>query len=100
MSGVESGLSSVSDVKPKLLDQLEESLRARHYNPRTEKTYHNSVKRFICFHKVRHPAEIGGPEINAFPTYLAVTDNVSASIQNLSMFLTVRYLCSVTQLIY
>ncbi len=82
MSGGESGLSSVSGVKPKLLDQLKESLRARHYSPRTEKTYHNWVKRFIYFHKVRHPAEMGESEINAFLTHLAVTDNVSASTQN------------------
>jgi integron integrase len=40
------------------------------------------VKRFIFFHKVRHPAEMAEPEINAFLTHLAVKEKVSASTQN------------------
>jgi len=40
------------------------------------------VKRFIYFHHVRHPAEMAEPEINAFLTYLAVKEKVSASTQN------------------
>lgn len=67
---------------PKLLDQMRESLRARHYRPRTEETYCQWVKRFIFFHHVRHPAEMGEPEINAFLTHLAVKEKVSASTQN------------------
>ena len=81
MSGGEA-VSLVRDAKPKLLGQLRESLRARHYSRRTEQTYRNWVKRFIYFHNVRHPAEMGEPEINAFLTHLAVKDKVSASTQN------------------
>jgi site-specific recombinase XerD len=40
------------------------------------------VKRFIFFHKVRHPNEMAEPEINAFLTHLAVKEKVSASTQN------------------
>nr|VFJ78898.1 MAG: Phage integrase, N-terminal SAM-like domain [Candidatus Kentron sp. FW] len=40
------------------------------------------VKRYIFFHKVRHPAEMAEPEINTFLTYLAVKEKVSASTQN------------------
>ena len=68
--------------KPKLLDQLRESLRSRHYSRRTEQTYCQWVKRFIFFHHVRHPAEMAEPEMNQFLTHLAVKEHVSASTQN------------------
>jgi integron integrase len=45
-------------------------------------TYCHWVKRFIYFHKVRHPDEMGEPEINAFLTHLAVKERVAASTQN------------------
>ncbi len=67
--------------KPKLLDRLCEALRSRHYSRRTEQTYCLWVKRFIYFHNVRHPAEMGEPEINAFLTHLAVKERVSSSTQ-------------------
>lgn len=68
--------------KRKLLDQVRETIRARHYSGRTEKTYVDWVKRFILFHGKRHPVEMGEPEINQFLTDLAVNKNVSASTQN------------------
>jgi site-specific recombinase XerD len=71
-----------SSRQPKLLDRLREALRARHYSPRTEQTYCHWVKRFIFFHHVRHPAEMGEPEVNAFLTSLATKGKVSASTQN------------------
>ncbi|HSW00403.1 MAG TPA: integron integrase [Sedimentisphaerales bacterium] len=61
---------------------MREALRSRHYSRRTEQTYCHWVKRFIYFHNVRHPAEMGEPEINAFLTHLAVKQKVSASTQN------------------
>ena len=71
-----------TDRKPKLMDSLREALRSRHYSRRTEQTYCHWVKRFIFFHKVRHPAEMAEPEINDFLTHLAVKEKVSASTQN------------------
>jgi len=68
--------------KPRLLAQLKESLRVRHYSRRTEQSYCYWVKRFIFFHNVRHPKEMAEPEINAFLTSLAVKEKVSASTQN------------------
>jgi integrase len=62
--------------KPKLLDQLREALRSRHYSRRTEQTYCHWVKRFIFFHHVRHPAEMAEPEMNQFLTHLAIKDAV------------------------
>ena len=67
---------------PKLVDQMREALRSRHYSRRTEQTYCQWVKRLIFFHKVRHPVEMGEAEINAFLTHLAVKEKVSASTQN------------------
>lgn len=82
MSGRKPNLSLVRNNKPKLLDQLREGLRARHYSRRTEQTYCNWVRRFIYFHNIRHPAEMAEKEINAFLTHLAVKEKVSASTQN------------------
>ncbi len=77
-----SGLSSVRDAKPTLLDQLQEALRTLHYSRRTEQAYCSWVKRFIFFHNIRHPNEMAEPEINAFLTHLAVKEKLSASTQN------------------
>lgn len=71
-----------TDKKPKLLDQLREATRSRHYSRRTEVTYIHWIKRFIFFHNVRHPKDMAEPEINAFLTHLAVKEHVSASTQN------------------
>jgi len=68
--------------RPKLLDQLRESLRSRHYSLRTEQIYCHWVRRYIHFHNIRHPAEMSEPEINAFLTHLATKEKVSASTQN------------------
>jgi integron integrase len=68
--------------KPKLLVQVREAMRTRHYSKRTEQTYVHWVRRFIFFHKKRHPAEMAEVEVNQFLTHLAVKEKVSASTQN------------------
>jgi len=68
--------------KPKLLDQVREAIRARHYSFRTEEAYAGWIRRFILFHHKRHPAEMGKGEIEQFLTALAVKRHVSASTQN------------------
>jgi integron integrase len=67
---------------PRLLSQLRHALRSRHYSARTEQSYCRWVKRFVFFHKMRHPAEMGEAEINDFLTHLALKDRVSSSTQN------------------
>jgi integron integrase len=74
--------TQASTPKPKLLDQVRQAIRARHYSRRTEKTYVDWIKWFILFHGKRHPLEMGEPEINQFLTDLAVNKKVSASTQN------------------
>jgi len=66
---------------PKLLDRVRAEIRARHYSRRTEEAYTLWIRRYILFHNKRHPSSMGGDEVNAFLTKLAVEDNVSASIQ-------------------
>lgn len=69
------------DQKPKLLDQVRDTIRLKHYSIRTERAYIDWIKRFILFHHKRHPSEMGAPEVQAFLTHLAVTQNVAASTQ-------------------
>jgi len=66
----------------KLLDQVSDAIRAKHYSYRTEQTYKDWIKRYILFHNKRHPKDMGAAEIQAFITHLAVEKNVSASTQN------------------
>ncbi|WP_439887829.1 integron integrase [Pseudomonas sp. MBLB4123] len=70
------------DGKPRLLDQMRERIRLKHYSIRTERVYCEWVKRFIRFHQYRHPLDMGAAEVEAFLTELAVRRNVSASTQN------------------
>jgi integron integrase len=71
-----------SAQKPKLLDQVREAIRMRHYSYMTEKAYVHWIKRFIFFHNKRHPAELGEQEIGQFLSSLATDSHVSASTQN------------------
>jgi integron integrase len=67
---------------PKLLDQVRQAIRTRHYSYRTEKAYVHWIKRFIFFHDKHHPAEMGEAEIGRFLSSLATERHVSASTQN------------------
>jgi len=67
---------------PRLLDQVRELIRIRHYSIRTEQAYVQWIKRFILFHNKRHPLEMGADEVTAFLSHLAVKCNLAASTQN------------------
>ena len=67
---------------PRLLDQVRDRIRLKHYSIRTEETYVDWIRRFILFHGKRHPREMGAAEVEAFLTHLAVRGRVSASTQN------------------
>jgi len=66
----------------KLLDQVSDTLRLKHYSLRTEETYLEWVRRYILFHNKRHPKDMGAPEIQAFLIHLATELNLAASTQN------------------
>ena len=63
----------------RLLDQLRESIRYRHYSLSTEKSYAHWVRAYIRFHGLRHPREMGGREVEAFLSHLANQRGASAS---------------------
>jgi len=70
-------------TKPrKLLDQISDAIRLRHYSFKTEKAYVFWAKHYIFFHKKRHPMDMGAPEIESFLNFLATQKNVSAKTQN------------------
>jgi integron integrase len=66
----------------KLLDDVRNILRLRHYSFQTEKTYIHWIKQYIYFHKITHPKDMGAAEVEAFLTHLAVEKTVAASTQN------------------
>lgn len=68
--------------KPKLLDQVRDRIRLKHYSRRTEDVYLDWAKRYILYHNKTHPQEMGKKEIEDFLTYLARDRKVSASTQN------------------
>jgi len=67
---------------PKLLDQVRDRIRVKHYSIRTETQYVQWVRRFILFHGKKHPRDMGAPEVEAFLTHLAVDGHVAAATQN------------------
>lgn len=72
----------VAPQPPKLLDQVRDRLRVKHYSIRTETQYVQWIRRFILFHDKRHPKDMGVAELEAFLTHLAVEGRVAASTQN------------------
>ena len=68
----------------KLLEQVSDKIRLRHYSYRTEKTYKHWIKQYILFHNKTHPEKLNGDALNAYLTYLAKEKHVSASTQNLA----------------
>src|SRR5213593_5080038 len=80
MQGTLAGMPA--ENKPKLLDQVRNVIRIKHYTSRTEQAYVDWIKRFILFHRKRHPGEMAEEEVAQFPTHLARNMNVAASTQN------------------
>src|SRR5687767_13850051 len=72
----------IPNPQAKLLDQVREVLRVKHYSIHTEDAYVGWIKRFIFFHQKRHPREMAAAEVQVFLSDLAVNGKVSASTQN------------------
>lgn len=77
-------MDSVSP-KPRLRDQFRAVIRVNHYSIRTEKSYWYWIRYFIRFHRMRHPLELGPPEVNTFLSWLATDRQVAAATQNLAL---------------
>lgn len=65
-----------------MLQQVRERVRVKHYSLRTEQAYVGWIRRFILANGKRHPATLGGPEVEAFLTTLATRGQVAAGTQN------------------
>lgn len=68
--------------RPRLLDQLRNVIRLRHYSYRTEQSYAYWTRRFVHFHKLKHPAEMGETEVADFLSFLALDRNVAVATQD------------------
>lgn len=82
MKNTTSNQSLAQVTPPRLMDQVRNAIRLKHYSLRTEQTYLHWIKRFIYFHGKRHPRDMGEPEVTAFLTHLARNRDVAASTQN------------------
>lgn len=80
-SSVSNSTDATGQQAPRLLDQVRDRLRVKHYSLRTEQAYLGWIRRYILFHGKRHPAQMGKDEVEAFLTSLAVERNVAASTQ-------------------
>jgi integron integrase len=67
------------------LESIRAVLRTKHYSIRTEQAYLTWVRRFILFHKKRHPEEMAEQEVTEFLSHLALDRQVTASTQNLAL---------------
>lgn len=75
-------INTTSSQPKKLLDQVRDKIRFKHYSLSTEDTYISWIKQYILFHGKRHPADMGAIEVERFLTYLATERHVSSSTQN------------------
>jgi integron integrase len=74
-----------STSKPRLFAEVRTVARMRHFSIRTEQAYVNWIRRFILFHKKRHPRNMGEAEIRTFISHLAVESEISASTQTVAL---------------
>ena len=77
-----SASSKTNPEAPRLLNQVRDKIRLKHYSIRTEQAYTDWIRRFILYHQKRHPEEMGAVEVEQFLTHLAVAGKVSVSTQN------------------
>ena len=73
---------------PKLLDEVRQRMRIKHYSIHTERSYCDWIRRFVKFHRLADKSELlvnSEGKIEAFLSYLAMERNVAASTQNQAM---------------
>jgi integron integrase len=66
---------------PRLLEQVRDRLRLKHYSPRTEKAYLYWIRRYVIANGKRHPSELGAFEVEGFLSLLATRERISAGTQ-------------------
>jgi Phage integrase, N-terminal SAM-like domain len=75
----------VPNPKLKLMDQVREVMRLKHYAIRTETCYCDWIRRFVRFHGMKSRADLstGTAKIEEFLSDMAVNGHVAVSTQNL-----------------
>ena len=66
-----------ADARAKLLDQVRQTARLKHFSLRTERAYTQWVYRFVVHHGKRHPREMDAREVQAFLMWLAVERKIA-----------------------
>ena len=74
--------SPSAQLEPSLLERVRDRIRYRHYSLRTERSYQDWVRRYIHFHGMRHPRELGAEHVTAYLSFLATNRRVAAATQN------------------
>lgn len=64
-----------------LLQRLQSNMRLRQMSPRTIAAYIDWVRRYVRFHRLRHPVEMADREVRAFLAWLVEERRVSQSTQ-------------------
>lgn len=70
----------------KLIEQVRNTIRTKHYSYKTEMSYVYRIKEYICFHKKRHPIEMAEREVEEYLSWLATVRHVSSSSQNQAFY--------------
>jgi integrase len=71
-------LATAAPSSKKLLDQVRDVIRLKHYSIRTEQSYTDWIRRYILFHGKRHPAEMAEAEVAAFDSFVTHSLGLSA----------------------
>ena len=71
--------------RTELLPRVRDELKRRCYSPRTEEAYISWIRRFVQFHRYRHPLDLGEAEVKTFLSHLATHQKVAAATQNRAM---------------
>jgi integron integrase len=69
-------------IEMRLLDQVRDVIRKKHYSIRTEQAYVNWIRQYMLFHRNRHPKDMGEKEISEYLSHLATDRKVAARTQN------------------
>lgn len=60
----------------RLINQVRATIRVHGYSRRTESAYVGWIRRYVRFHRMRHPTQLGKAEVSAFLSHLAVERKV------------------------
>lgn len=76
------GIPTVVPAAPRLMDQVSTVCRRRHFSRRTEEAYRFWIRKYIYFHGIKHPRDLGVEGIAPYINFLAVEKHVAATTQS------------------